>query len=147
MNYFTTIDTLRAHFASDPVVNEITQGDIFSIDLNKKTIFTLVHIMINNSTAEEFVIRYNITIMAMDIVDLSKAQDTDLFYGMDNETDALNAMHSVLIRAYKLMKAGSLWDDKVVIEEYRLRLGVVEVLIGMVIWPISFIIFLRSIFK
>ena len=117
MNYFTTIDTLRAHFASDPVVNEITQGDIFSIDLNKKTIFPLVHIMINNSTAEEFVIRYNITIMAMDIVDLSKAQDTDLFYGMDNETDALNAMHSVLIRAYKLMKAGSLWDAKVVIED------------------------------
>jgi len=38
-------------------------------------------------------------------------------------------------------------NDKVVIEEYRLRLGVVEVLIGMVIWPISFIIFLRSIFK
>ncbi len=38
-------------------------------------------------------------------------------------------------------------NDKVVIEEYRLRLGVVEILIGMVIWPISFIIFLRSIFK
>ena len=38
-------------------------------------------------------------------------------------------------------------NDKVGIEEYRLRLGVVEVLIGMVIWPISFIIFLRSIFK
>jgi hypothetical protein len=36
---------------------------------------------------------------------------------MDNETDALNAMHSVLIRAYKLMKAGNLWDDKVVIED------------------------------
>ena len=38
-------------------------------------------------------------------------------------------------------------NDKVVIEEYRLRLGVVEILIGMVIWLSSFIIFLRSIFK
>jgi hypothetical protein len=73
--------------------------------------------MVNSSTAEEFVIRYNVTIMAMDIVDITKENDTDLFYGMDNETDALNAMHSVLIRAYKLMKSGSIWDQKVQIEE------------------------------
>ena len=117
MNYFTTVDTLRAHFASDQIVNEVTQGDIFSVDLNKKTIFPLVHIMVNSSTAEEFVVRYNITIMAMDIVDFSKADNTDLFYGMDNEIDALNSMHDVLIRAFKLMKAGSIWDAKVQIED------------------------------
>jgi hypothetical protein len=117
MNYFTTVDTLRAHFASDPIVNEVTQGDIFSVDLNKKTIFPLVHIMVNSSTAEEFVVRYNLTIMAMDIVDISKQIDTELFYGMDNETDVLNAMHDVLIRAFKLMKAGSIWDAKVQIED------------------------------
>lgn len=117
MNYFTTVDTLRAHFASDPIVNEVTQGDIFSVDLNKKTIFPLVHIMVNSSTAEEFVVRYNLTIMAMDIVDISKQIDTELFYGMDNETDVLNAMHDVLIRSFKLMKAGSIWDAKVQIED------------------------------
>lgn len=117
MNYYTTVDTLRAHFNADPVVNEVTQGDIFSVDLNKKTLFPLVHIIVNNSTAEEFVIRYNITIMAMDIVDFSKQIDTDQFYGMDNEIDALNSMHDVLIRAYKLMKAGSIWDSKVQVEE------------------------------
>lgn len=117
MNYFTTIDTLKAHFNADPIVNEVTQGDIFSVDLNKKTIFPLVHIMVNNSTAEEFVIRFNITIMAMDIVDFSKQLDTEIFYGMDNEIDALNSMHDVLIRAFKLMKAGSIWDAKVQIED------------------------------
>jgi hypothetical protein len=117
MNYFITVDTLRAHFNADPIVNEVTQGDIFSVDLNKKTIFPLVHIIVNNSTAEEFVIRYNITIMAMDIVDFSKDATTDQFYGMDNEIDALNSMHDVLIRAYKLMKAGSIWDAKVQVED------------------------------
>lgn len=117
MNYYTTLETLRAHFAADPIVNEITQGDIFSVDLNKKTIFPLIHIMVNSSTAEEFVVRYNISIMAMDIVDISKELDTNLFYGMDNEIDALNSMHNVLLRAYKLMKAGSIWDSKVQIED------------------------------
>lgn len=117
MNYYTTLETLRAHFAADPIVNEITQGDIFGVDLNKKTIFPLIHIMVNSSTAEEFVVRYNISIMAMDIVDISKELDTNLFYGMDNEIDALNSMHDVLLRAYKLMKAGSIWDSKVQIED------------------------------
>lgn len=117
MNYYTTLETLRAHFAADPIVNEITQGDIFSVDLNKKTIFPLIHIIVNSSTAEEFVVRYNISIMAMDIVDISKELDTNLFYGMDNEIDALNSMHNVLLRAYKLMKAGSIWDSKVQIED------------------------------
>jgi hypothetical protein len=38
-------------------------------------------------------------------------------------------------------------NDKFVIEEYRLKLGVVEVLIGMFIWPISFLMFVKSLFK
>ncbi len=36
-------------------------------------------------------------------------------------------------------------NDKLVIEEYRIRLGVIEIIIGMVIWPISLIIFIKSI--
>jgi hypothetical protein len=36
-------------------------------------------------------------------------------------------------------------NDNLVIEEYRLKLGVIEVLVGMVIWPISFAIFIRSV--
>ncbi len=38
-------------------------------------------------------------------------------------------------------------NDKFVIEEYRLELGVVEILIGMFIWPISFLMFVKSLFK
>jgi hypothetical protein len=117
MNYYQTLETLRLHFSGDPIVNQISQGDIFGVDLDKKTIFPLVHIMVNNTITEEFVVRYNITIMAMDIVDITKENDTNLFYGMDNETDALNAMHDVLIRAYKLMKSGYIWDQKVQVED------------------------------
>jgi len=116
MNYYTAIDILKWHFQNDPIVNEVTQGDIFSVDLNKKTIFPLVHMIVNSSTAQEFAITYNVSILAMDIVDFSKQIDTDQFYGMDNETDALNSMHDVLLRAYKLMKSGLLWDQKVQIE-------------------------------
>lgn len=116
MNYYTALDLLKWHFQNDEIVNEVTQGDIFSVDLNKKTIFPLVHIMVNSSIAGENAITYNVSLLAMDIVDFSKEENTDQFYGMDNEIDALNSMHDVLIRAYKMMKSGQLWDYKVQIE-------------------------------
>jgi len=37
-------------------------------------------------------------------------------------------------------------NDKLVIEEYRIELGIFEIIIGMLIWPISLYIFIRSMF-
>ena len=39
MNYFDIIDRLKQHFESDAIINTVTQGDIFEVDLNKQTIF------------------------------------------------------------------------------------------------------------
>ena len=46
MNYFDIIDKLRTHFESDALVSTVSQGDIFDIDINKQTIFPLVHIIV-----------------------------------------------------------------------------------------------------
>ena len=78
MNYFDIIDKLKSHFESDPIINTVTQGDIFDIDLNKMTIFPLAHIIVNTATFEENVIRYNISILAMDITDTSKKAQINL---------------------------------------------------------------------
>ena len=67
MNYFDIIDKLKQHFENDAIINTVTQGDIFEVDLNKQTIFPLVHLIVNTATFEENVIRYNISILAMDI--------------------------------------------------------------------------------
>ena len=37
-------------------------------------------------------------------------------------------------------------NDTLVIEEYRIELGIFEILIGMLIWPLSLFIFIRSMF-
>tara|TARA_R100001460_G_scaffold40487_1_gene75688 strand:- start:710 stop:1162 length:453 start_codon:yes stop_codon:yes gene_type:complete len=111
MNYFDIIDKLKAHFDADQLVNTVTQGDIFEVDLSKQTIFPLVHIIVNTASFEENVIRYNISILAMDITDVSKQETTDKFLGNDNELWVLNTMLAVHNRCYELLRRGTLYTD------------------------------------
>ena len=85
--YYNLLDKLKTHFDADVIVNTVTQGDIFKVDLSKQTIFPLVHIMVNNCTLDENTTTWNISLIAMDIVDLSKSATTDIFLGNDNEID------------------------------------------------------------
>jgi len=107
---------LKDHFIADPIVNTVTEGDIFEVDLNKQTIFPLVHMIVNNASFETNVVRFNISLLAMDIVDISKKATTDVFRGNSNEQDVLNTQLEVLNRAYALMLHGNLWDDKYVVD-------------------------------
>ena len=111
MNYFDIIDRLKQHFESDELVSTVSQGDIFDIDLNKQTLFPLVHLIVNTATFEENVIRYNISILAMDIVNVSKDETTDKFAGNNNELYVLNTMLAVHNRCYELLRRGTLYTE------------------------------------
>ena len=112
MNYFDIIDKLKTHFDGDVLVNTVTQGNLFDIDLSKQTIFPLVHIIVNTASLEGNVVRYNISILAMDIVDITKDEDVNKFDGNDNELYVLNTQLQVLTRCYELLLRGDLWTDK-----------------------------------
>jgi len=114
--YYELLDKLKTHFDADVIVNTVTQGDIFKVDLSKQTIFPLVHIMVNSCTLDERTTTWNISLIAMDIVDLSKSATTDLFLGNDNEVDVLNTQQAVLNRAYEIIKHGSLAYDLFMVE-------------------------------
>ncbi len=112
MNYFDIIDKLKTHFDGDVLVNTVTQGNLFDIDLSKQTIFPLVHIIVNTASLEGNVVRYNISILAMDIVDITKDEEENKFDGNDNELYVLNTQLQVLTRCYELLLRGDLWTDK-----------------------------------
>ena len=112
MNYFDIIDKLKTHFDGDVLVNTVTQGNLFDIDLSKQTIFPLVHIIVNTASLEGNVVRYNISILAMDIVDITKDEEENNFDGNDNELYVLNTQLKVLTRYYELLLRGDLWTDK-----------------------------------
>lgn len=112
MNYFDIIDKLRTHFEADVLVNTVTQGNLFDIDINKMDIYPLVHIIVNNASLESNVVRYNISILAMDIVDITKDEEENKFDGNDNELYVLNTQLQVLTRCYELLLRGDLYTDK-----------------------------------
>jgi hypothetical protein len=111
IGFYTAIDKLKAHFDADALVNSVSEGDIFQVDLAKQTIFPLVHIMVNSCTFEVNVLRFNISLIAMDLVDISKSENTNVYLGNDNTQDALNSTLAILNRAYDIMLHGSLAYD------------------------------------
>ena len=111
IGFYTAIDKLKSHFDGDALVNSVSEGDIFQVDLAKQTIFPLVHIMVNSCSFETNVLRFNISLIAMDLVDISKNESTNVFLGNDNTQDALNSTLAILNRAYDKMLHGSLAYD------------------------------------
>lgn len=114
--FYDILNKLKIHFDNDELVNTVTQGDIFSVDLSKQTIFPLTHIMVNSSTLQDNTQTFNVSVIAMDIVDISKSEVTDMFEENNNELDVLNTQHHVLNRCYQQMLHGNLWDAQFVIE-------------------------------
>tara|TARA_R100000234_G_scaffold112787_1_gene86746 strand:+ start:283 stop:753 length:471 start_codon:yes stop_codon:yes gene_type:complete len=110
--YYQLTTTIKDNLLNDSNVNTVTTGDITDIDLNKQTIFPLAHIIVNNVTSQEQALSFNITIMAMDLINEDKDPVTDIFVGNDNEQDVLNTQLAVLNRIIALLRRGSLYTTK-----------------------------------
>jgi len=109
--YYEILTKLQTELNNDTLVNTVSTGDIFDVDLSKQTIFPLCHIIVNSATFVDNVIQYNISILSMDIVDISKDETTNKFRGNNNEQDVLNTQISVLNRLYEKLRRGNLYDD------------------------------------
>lgn len=111
---YRVLEKIRETLESDIDVNKVTFGDITQIDLEKQTIYPLSHVMLNTVVSNEQVLRFNISIIAMDIVDVTKEEDDG--YERSNEQDVLNTQLAVLNKAIQKMRIGNLYRDKYQIE-------------------------------
>lgn len=110
--FYRVLDTIKDTLQADTNCNTVTYGDITQIDLSKQTIFPLSHIIVNSATSGENIMTFNLSILAMDIVDVSKDEVTDIFVGNDNEQDVLNTQLTVLNKVIQKLRIGSLYSDK-----------------------------------
>jgi|TARA_S200002703_G_C3785642_1_gene242193 hypothetical protein len=110
--YYLVTTTIKDNLINDENVNTITTGDITKIDLAKQTIFPLSHIIVNNVSQEEQVLRFNVSVICMDVVNQSKDETTDLFIGNNNEQDILNTQLAVVNKLIELLRSGSLYTNK-----------------------------------
>lgn len=109
--FYKVTETIKEQLLSDPNVNTITTGDITRIDLGKQTMFPLSHIIINTVSNEDNILRFNLSILSMDIVDVSKEEVVDIFVGNNNEQDILNTQLAVQNKLVQVLRGGNLHTD------------------------------------
>jgi len=106
--FYNVLETIKEALLSDVDVNTVTTGDITRIDLSKQTMFPLSHIIVNNVSNEDSVLRFSLSILSMDIVDVSKEETVDIFRGNNNEQDILNTQLVVLNKLVQVLRGGDL---------------------------------------
>ena len=109
--FYLVTQTIKDALLNDENVNTVTTGDLTEIDLSKQTIFPLSHIIVNTVTVQEQVLSINLTVLSMDIVDVSKEEVTDIFVGNNNEQDILNTQLAVQNRLFGKLRQGTLYND------------------------------------
>jgi hypothetical protein len=109
--FFQLTETIKAELLKDVNINTVTTGDITDVNLNKQDIFPLGHIIIESVADEEQVLRFNMTILACDIVNQSKDLTFDRFTGNNDVQDILNTQLAVLNRLTQRLRMGTLYTD------------------------------------
>jgi hypothetical protein len=110
--FYRVTDIIRETLQADVNCNTVTYGDITQVDLDKQTIFPLAHVIVNSVTSGEQTLTFNISVLAMDIVDISKEADVNIFVGNDNEQDVLNTQLAVLNKLIQKLRIGNLYVNK-----------------------------------
>lgn len=99
---YNIINKIKVALLEEPFVNTVTEGDIFEVDLSKRTMFPLSHIIINSATHLSNVIQFNITILLMDIINQKDES---------NKVDIWNTQMSLGVRIMDRLNRGDLSDD------------------------------------
>ena len=110
--FYQVTQAIKDQLISDINVNTVTSGDITRIDLSKQTIFPLAHLMVNNVSNEDSILRFSLSVLAMDVVNVSKEEVVDIFIGNNNEQDILNTQLAVLNKLVQVLRGGDLYQKQ-----------------------------------
>ena len=109
--FYQLTEKIKEQLLLDININTVTSGDLSDVNLNKQDIFPLGHIIVESVTDEEQVLRFNITVLACDMVNQSKDLTLDRFTGNSNEQDILNTQLAVLNKLIQTLRMGDLYTD------------------------------------
>jgi hypothetical protein len=109
--FYQVTQVIKDQLLADVNVNTVTTGDITRIDLSRQTMFPLSHIIVNNVGNEDNILRFSLSVLAMDVVNISKEEVVDIFIGNNNEQDVLNTQLAVLNKLVQVLRGGTLHQD------------------------------------
>ena len=109
--FYDITTKIKDFLTSNEDVSVVTMKVLQDADLDKRTIFPLANIIVQDTTFTSSVIRFNIQVALMDIVDVSKINpkdEDDVFLGNDNLQDIMNTQLSVANDLFSSLQRGSL---------------------------------------
>jgi len=109
--FYQVTQVIKDQLLADVNVNTVTTGDITRIDTSKQTMFPLSHMIVNNVGNEDNILRFSLSVLAMDVVNISKEEVVDIFLGNNNEQDILNTQLAVLNKLVQVLRGGTLHTD------------------------------------
>jgi len=109
--FYVITNKIEDILIEDNNINTVTYGDISDVDLNKQTIFPLAHVIVNSITSGEQTLSFNVSILAMDVVNVEKNATKNWYRGNTNEQDILNAQFKVLNTLLQKIRIGSLYRE------------------------------------
>jgi hypothetical protein len=101
IGYINVLDKIEAQLLQDPFCKAVSRGDIYKVATNKQQMYPLSHIIVNSLGKSGYAIRYNITVISMDLVQEDES----------NEEFVLNTQSFVSMRLIKILERGSLHTD------------------------------------
>lgn len=140
---FTT--KIKELLENDDNVNTVTYGSIFDVATEKLTIYPLSHLMTNSVEIEDNLYRVSVTILFMDLLDISKEDTTDLFRGNDNLHDVFNTQLIVATKLANNLKTANLRSEGFMIDgNPRLEQFKHKFTEGVAGWTMSFDVLTRQ---
>ena len=109
--FYQVTQVIKDQLLADENVNTVTLGNLSQVDLSKQTIFPLSHMIVTNIANEDNILRFSLSILAMDIVDYSKEETVDIFIGNNNWQDVINTQLAVLNKLIQVLRGGTLYQN------------------------------------
>lgn len=108
---YRVVQALNDELISNPFCNTVTLGEQTEIDLAKMTIFPMANITMNSVTHNENSLTFDLTIVNVDIVEVSKEPIENNIYNNDNMLYIWTNQLYVINRLIGRLKHGSLYES------------------------------------
>lgn len=108
---YRVIQALNDELLNNPFCNTVTLGELTEIDLAKMTIFPMANITMNSVTHNENSLTFDITIVNVDIVEVSKEPVENNIFGNDNLLYIWTNQLYVINRLLSRLKQSLIYDD------------------------------------
>jgi len=116
-NIFKLTGKIKELLDDNKLVNQVTFGDLFEVDLLKKNIFPLAHVAMTSAQMGQGVAYVEMSVLFLDVVDESKTEQTDNYLGHDNEQFIMNSMFAAATKMIQELMRGDSYSQGFQIED------------------------------